>query len=122
MRRMFSALIASAFVAVIAAPVFAADATLTGELVDRACYLKDKKNMGADHKDCGTTCAKKGQPVALVTSDGKLYTITGDLAADNNAKLVPHISHTVEVTGEVTEADGKASIAAKDIKMAKATK
>jgi hypothetical protein len=27
----------------------------------------------------------------------------GDLAANNNAKLVPHMSHKVELTGDVTE-------------------
>jgi hypothetical protein len=30
-----------------------------------------------------------GRPVALLTSDGKVYSVTGDLAADKNAKLVP---------------------------------
>lgn len=46
--------------------------------------------------------------------------MTGDLAAEKNAKLVAHMSHTVELTGEVTtDKDGKMSIAAKSIKMAK---
>jgi hypothetical protein len=120
MRRIFAAVTAMAFVALIAAPVFAADTTIKGELVDQACYLKDKaKNSGASHQECAVTCAKRGQAVALATADGKLYEVTGDLAADKNAKLVPHMSHTVELTGEVTEKDGKMSIAAKSLKMAK---
>ena len=41
--------------------------------------------------------------MALLTSDGKVYQMTGGLAADKNAKLIPHIGHTVEVTGDVTE-------------------
>ena len=49
----------------------------------------------ADVKDCAISCAKKGRPMALLTSDGKVYTIAGDLAASNNEKLVSHISHTV---------------------------
>ncbi len=43
----------------------------------------------------------------------------GDLAADNNAKLVPHMSHTVELTGEMSEKDGKMMIMATSLKMAK---
>jgi len=46
-----------------------------------------------DTKDCAIACAKMGRPVALLTSDGKVYSVTGDLAADKNAKLVPHMSH-----------------------------
>jgi hypothetical protein len=100
------------------APLGAQDTVLKGELVDSHCYMKDKKNAGAAHRDCGMTCAKKGTPVALVTSDGTLYWVVGDLAKDNNAQLVPHISHIVELTGAVTEQEGKKSIAAKSLKMA----
>ena len=49
----------------------------------------------------------RGTPLALLTEDGKLYQITGGLAADMNAKLIPHIAHTVEITGDVTDKDGK---------------
>jgi hypothetical protein len=55
--------------------------------------------------------------MALLTADGKVYTIKGDLIANNNAKLVPHVAHTVEITGDVTTASGKMSIAAADLKM-----
>ena len=43
-----------------------------------------------------------GQPMALVTADGKVYLITGGLAANMNAKIIPHVPHTVEITGDVT--------------------
>jgi hypothetical protein len=58
-----------------------------------------------------------GLPVALLTDDGKVYTITGDLAAQNNAKLVPHMSHKVELTGDVTDKGGAMTIAATSLKM-----
>jgi len=111
---------AVAFVVALGAPAFAADSTVKGKLVDQACYLKDKANAAGDHgdmKDCAAMCAKKGQPVALVTEEGKIYTVTGDVAKDNNAKLVPHMTHIVELTGEVTTKDGKNSIAASNLKM-----
>ena len=119
MRKVFAVVAATAFVAALSAPAFAKEETVKGELVDQACYMKDHKNVGEAHKECAVTCAKKGQPMAILTEDGKLYQITGDLAANNNAKLVPHVTHTVEVTGDVSEKDGKMMIDAKDLKMAK---
>lgn len=123
MKHILTGLTAAAFVAVLAMPAFAKTETVTGQLVDTACYSKDKANTGNEHKGMGATCAqdcaKKGTPVALLTSDGKVYQVTGGLAADNNAKLVPHMSHTMEITGDVTEKDGKTMIAANDIKMIK---
>ncbi len=123
MKHILTGLTAAAFVAVLAMPVFAKTGTVTGQLVDTACYSKDKANTGNEHKGMGATCAqdcaKKGTPVALLTSDGKVYQVTGGLAANNNAKLVPHMSHTMEITGDVTEKDGKMMITANDIKMIK---
>ena len=99
----------------------AAPTTVTGVLVDRACYTKNKANTTNEHQGmsatCAQDCAKKGQPVALVTEKGVVYAVTGDLAAEMNAKLVPHMSHTVTLTGEVTDAAGKQSIAATALKM-----
>ena len=86
--------------------------------------MKDKaNNSGKDHKmpadtaDCAAACAKKGAPMALLTDDGKVYQLTGGLAEDKNAKIIPHIAHVVEVTGEVTEKDGKMMISADALKM-----
>src|SRR5438552_6183000 len=99
----------------------AAPTTVTGILVDKSCYTKDKANTTNEHKGMGATCAqdcaKKGQPVALVTDKGEVYTVTGDLATDMNKALVPHMSHTVTLTGEVTDTNGKKSIAATNLKM-----
>ena len=124
MGKLFAGCAIAAFVLALGAPAFAATETVKGKIVDQACYTKDMKaNAGKDHKmpqdvvDCATACAKKGQPLALLTEDGKLYQIGGGLAADMNAKLVPHISHTVEVTGDVTEKDGKKMIASAELKM-----
>lgn len=119
MRKMFAGLTAAAFVVALGAPLLAKTETIKGEIVDQTCYMKEKKNVGGSHKECAETCAKKGAPMALLTSDGKLYQITGGLAADSNAKLVAHVSHTVEITGDVTEKDGKMMIAADSLKMPK---
>jgi putative hemolysin len=95
---------------------------LRGQLVDEVCYLADPQaNAGDNHpgmaSDCATTCAQKGSTVALVTDNGKVYAIAGPLAADNNAKLVPHMAHTVEIRGDVIEEQGQLIIVAADLKM-----
>jgi hypothetical protein len=123
MKNTLAGVVAAAFVLALGVPAFAATETVKGQVVDQTCYTKDKANNGSDHKmpqdvkDCAIACAKKGAPLALLTADGKLYEITGGLAADKNAKLVAHVSHTVEVTGEVTEKDGKKMIASDALKM-----
>ena len=124
MRKMFTALSFTAFAFALSVPAFAAEATVTGKIVDMGCYKADKSNTGVDHKmpkgdtkDCAIACAKAGQPLALLTSDGKVYQIAGGLAADKNAKLVGHVSHTVEITGDVMDHGGAMMITADNLKM-----
>lgn len=111
-----------AFVIGLGAPACAKGQVLRGQLVDEVCYLQDPTaNRGDNHpgmaSDCATTCAQKGSAVALVTDAGTLYEIAGPLAADNNAKLVPHMTHTVEIRGDVTEEYGQLTIVAADLTM-----
>ena len=125
MRRMFIALSAAAFVLALSAPSFAKVETVKGQLIDQGCYKMNKANTTDRHQmpkgpvdNCATACAKDGHGVALLTSDGKIYEITGDLAANKNEKLVGHMTHTVEVTGDVTTAgDGAMKIAGASLKM-----
>jgi hypothetical protein len=124
MRRTFAGFAIAAFVLALSAPASAATETVKGQVVDMGCYKADKSNTGVDHKmpkgdvkDCAIACAKAGQPLALLTSDGKVYQIAGGLAADKNAKLIPHVSHTVEVTGDVMDHGGTMMISADSLKM-----
>ena len=124
MRKMFAVLIAAAFVLVVGGPAFAKTETVKGQIVDAGCYKMDKSNNGVDHKmpkgdtkDCAIGCAKAGRPMAILTAEGKVYELGGGLAAEKNAKIVPHVGHTVEVTGDVMEQDGKTTITADTLKM-----
>lgn len=124
MLKILATVAAAAMVVALGTPAFAATETITGKIVDQACYTKDKEhNAGIDHKmpadtaACAVGCAKLGRPLALLTSDGKLYTIKGDLAAEKNAKLVPHVAHTVSVTGDVMTEKGQMSITSDALKM-----
>ena len=107
------------------APVSGRTETVTGQVVDLLCYnVQTKANAGMDHtmgRECAWACAKWwSQPVGLLTADGKLYQLAGGLVADNNAKIAPHVSHTVTITGDVTEKDGMTMLAANDLTMVKA--
>jgi hypothetical protein len=117
MRTLFAGVVALGMVATLGVPAFAKTETVTGQVVDQECYLREKK-VDTD-KTCAVECAKSGKPMALLTSDGKVYEITGGLAANKNEKLIAHVLHTVEITGDVSEAAGKRSIAANALKMVK---
>ena len=124
MKKLYALVSAAAVVVVSGLSAFAATETVTGKLIDQSCYSHDKNATGNDHKmggkevaGCAAMCAKKGQPVALLTSDGKVYAVKGGLADDKNAKLVAHMGHTVAITGDVAKADGAMTITASELKM-----
>ena len=98
-------------------PAYAADPVkVTGELIDVMCGTKKP----ASHNEaCAGACAKRGEPVAVFAKDG-MYVITGKLTEEKNAKLIEFMAKNVTVTGEVTkDKDGKMSIAADSIVIAK---
>jgi hypothetical protein len=113
--RKFAALLAgAAFAAALAAPLAADEKTIKGEVVDSVCYLKKAENKGEAHANCAMSCAKRGQPLAIVAADG-VYVITGKYAAENNKMLLDYVAKAVSATGEVMEADGKKTIDIKTI-------
>ena len=115
MRKLNLVFAAGVFAVSLIAPAFAADMTIKGQVVDVACSLEKK---GADDDAaCALSCAKSGQPVGILTADA-IYTITGDYAANKNAKLLDFVAKKVVVTGEVSEKDGQKVINVKSIKLA----
>jgi Mrp family chromosome partitioning ATPase len=119
MRKIVAIVTGAAIVAVVAvsAPLFAADMTVKGEVVDVACALgKGEEGKGEGHAACAMSCARRGQPVGILTADA-VYEITGDYAANRNAKLLDFVAKRVEVTGEVSEKGGKKMMAVKSIKL-----
>jgi hypothetical protein len=95
--------------------------TVNGQVIDLACYMLDKANTSNTHRGrgyaCAQACAREGFQVGLLTADGKVYQLTGGLAANKNAKLVPHLGHTVAIAGDIQEKDGTGLLAADDIQM-----
>ena len=105
----------------LAAAALAKTENVTGQLIDLACYAQDKGNSGTQHKNrgliCAQACAREGFPVGVLTTAGKVYQVTGKLAADSNARLVPHMAHIVTIAGDVSEKDGQTVIAASGLKV-----
>ena len=98
------------------APAFAQTQTVTGQLIDIGNYVDGHppSQYAGVH---GRACALEGFEVGLLTTDGKVYHITGDVTANKNAKLAAHmLAKTVTVTGDASEKDGQMMIAATDVK------
>ena len=97
----------------------AADTTVLGKLKDVKCATDGKvEEAGADSDACATACAKRGETMAIVAKDG-LYIVTGKYAENKNEKVIPFIGKQLEVTGVVTEKDGKKMIDITSISEAK---
>ena len=94
---------------------------MTGVLVDKGCYTKDKANTTNEHKGMGATCAqdcaKKGNQVALVTSTGDVYDVKGDGGGGYERQAgAAHVAHH-GAHGRGHGEKGKIAIAAADLKM-----
>lgn len=89
--------------------------TLTGEVVDISCYLQLGKT-GEKHIDCGSKCARSGQPVGLLTAKKELYVLMAeehhprrDGQADIRSTMANFMGKQVTVTGMVQQRkEGKA--------------
>ena len=73
--------------------------TVTGKVVDAACYMLHAPAATAtSHKDCGTACLARGVPLAIAADDGVLY-----FPADGNQRLKPLLNARVRASGTVVE-------------------
>jgi hypothetical protein len=87
--------------------------TMKGEVLDLSCYLKSGAK-GPDHADCAKSCAKSGQPMGLLTEDGKVLLIAGGDAKIETLKDLA--GEMVEVKGTVSERDGISMLIVADAK------
>ena len=129
MRTSIAVLVGGLCMVMLAVVTRAKTETVTGKVVDLFCYdPASGANSGMDHKaagaadqegrECAWACARwEGQPVGLLTADGKLYQLAGGLVADNNAKIASHVTHTVTITGDIAEKHGILTLTADDVKM-----
>lgn len=119
MRRLLTLVFSFALVYLLAASVFAQEAsetkaapkeqTLTGKITDAMCGAKHKMGEGGKMSDreCTLKCVKGGSKYAFATGD-KVYVI----ANQDDPALEKHAGQKVQVTGTLSE-DGKTITVAK---------
>ena len=90
--------------------------TVVGEIVDYSCYLQVGKH-GGKHRDCGQKCLKNGQPIGLLTKEGKLYLLMEeehdprrDGLTNFRQAAIDNMAYVMEVTGTYSEVDGQRAI------------
>jgi len=90
--------------------------TVVGEIVDYSCYLQVGKH-GGKHRDCGQKCLKNGQPIGLLTKEGKLFLLMEEEHDPRRDGLttfrqaaIEHMAYIMEVTGTLSEVDGQRAI------------
>jgi len=96
------------------------EATISGEVIDVACYLSSGAR-GADHIDCAKACAKAGGALGILTADGKIYVslLPDDHKNSPNHLLFDHVGHNVDAKGYVRVKGGVNGIMIRSIAMAK---
>ena len=78
------------------------DATVTGEIVDLACYVpRGDKGHGSAHQECAEMCAKGGQPLGVLSADGGLI-----LLVEDHAKPAPYAA-VKKLAGQTAQISGK---------------
>jgi hypothetical protein len=100
----------------LAVPALPENKTVSGQLIDVGSYAEGRpaSEYSGVH---ARALSLEGFDIGVLTSDGKVYHITGAYHAQNNAKLFPlMLTKSVTVTGEVTEKDGQMMIDATDVK------
>src|SRR6516164_351507 len=90
-------------------------ASVTGEVIDVACYFDDG-GSGPDHAACARMCIASGLPVGLKAKNGKIYVLIGkneppsaEPAAKHetlNAELAPYAAKIVTVMGTIVSEGG----------------
>jgi hypothetical protein len=104
--------------AILAAPVLAEgeEITVKGEVLDLACYLGHGAK-GAEHAACAAKCVKGGQPMGLLTADGKVYLLVAshkDAAPFEETK--EFAGQEVEIRGNAMARDGISAVEVLNVK------
>ncbi len=81
-------------------------ATITGEIVDMACYLGGEEH-GPKHAKCAGMCVTGGAPMGLLTKDGDLYLVVADHLDEKPYEQAKKLAGgDATLTGKVTKKGG----------------
>ena len=112
-------LCASVLVIFVLTPTWAPAAdTVTGEVIDLACYLSHPATgHGPGHRKCAETCAKKGIPMGLLTDDKQVVLLLEDHDAPKGyADAIGKAAETITVEGEKVTQGGMNGIVVQTVK------
>ena len=96
--------------------------TVTGEVIDSACYIKSGAR-GESHRACAQKCGDAGIPLALV-EDGTgavIWIASVDDMETPNAKLRPFAGRRVTIAGTWAERGGAKLLLLRSVKAAPAS-
>ena len=94
----------------------APDITVKGEILDLACYIGHGAK-GSGHQQCALKCAQMGQPLGLLTADGKLYLLAADHQDPTAFRKAKQLAgEQVEMTGSPAERDGVTALTVHAVK------
>jgi hypothetical protein len=90
-------------------------ASVTGEVLDLACYYADGAS-GPSHAACARRCIASGLPVGLKAKDGTIYLLIGKETPPSsepagkhillNAQLAPYAAKIVTMSGTIVRRNG----------------
>lgn len=108
---LFTSLVFSRAFAVGETKKAAKEVTITGQVIDPACYMK-MNQKGPEHKKCAQTCAKSGQTLAILEDKtNKIYiSLADEMGGDPNAQILDLAEEHVKVTGKVITKGGLSGI------------
>ena len=98
------------------------EVTVTGEVIDSACYIKSGAG-GESHRVCAQKCGDVGIPLALV-EDGTgtvVWIASIDDMETPNAKLRPFAGRRVTIAGTWAERGGAKILLLRSVKAAPAS-
>ena len=92
-----------------------ADVHLQGEIVDMVSYMTKGGSVGSEEH--AQQCAKKGEPIGLLTDDSQLYLLVDDHNNPDPYDVAKTLGgRRTAVTGKKFNKQGVASIVVQDVK------
>lgn len=92
------------------------DVTLTGEVVDLACYMAHE-GKGEKHQKCAKACLLGGAPAGILAADGTVTLLVEDHSAKKPYKAVLELAgQQATVTGKRFARGGLAAVVVSAVK------